>query len=69
MKWEYLTLEVSFMGGKGHVQQRNGEHLEPSFPKLIEYLSQLGEEGWEMVATWSGGGGSSSATLFFKRKK
>jgi hypothetical protein len=63
-QWEYLIAQADL--SHGHVWEANGKRLE-SRPKLSDYWSKLGHEGWELVAVWSCGGGTSSGILFFKR--
>lgn len=73
-KWEYLYVELDaaprgmisvkvphFMNGY-ELQNWQGIHL-PS------YINQLGDDGWELVGTLSGGTGLGYGELFFKRAK
>jgi hypothetical protein len=62
-RWEYLWVVIPNSLGKMKVA---GEKVE-----AIDYVNQLGEQGWELVSVEQGfpGSGLSDYILFFKRPK
>jgi len=49
-KWEYLILGTNLGGySRPSVNEENGEHLKTQ-KDLNDYLRELGEKGWELVA-------------------
>lgn len=60
-KWEYLSIEMTLerdRSGRLIVIKAGEQELGnkpivggPTGPKLQEYLSQRGDEGWELIAT------------------
>lgn len=71
--WEYLT--VSLQDHRGwRPRYINGQEIRnwTQAPVIHEYLEQLGEDNWELVAAASGKplyGSSDTYQLFFKRAK
>lgn len=61
-QFEYRYAEV----GQGNVLQENGAPPDATKPLLHEYLSERGNEGWELVAII---GKPYDLWLFFKRPK
>lgn len=62
-RWEYLWVVIPNSLGK---MKLAGEKVE-----AIDYVNQLGEQGWELVSVEQGfpGSGLSDYILFFKRPK
>jgi len=62
-RWEYLWVVIPNSLGKMKVA---GEKVH-----ALEYINQLGDEGWELVSVEQGfpGSGLSDYILFFKRPK
>ena len=62
-KWEYKWIVIPSSLGKKKIGKQKVES--------IEYVNQLGEEGWELLAVEQGwpGSGLSDYILFFKRPK
>jgi hypothetical protein len=52
-KWEYLTIRVT----SGQLYTVNGERLKDiqKGRPYVEYLNQLGDQGWEVTGTGSVG--------------
>ena len=68
-RWEYLTIQLGYLSKEGYLpiapRFANGQELK-DWISLSGYVSQLGEEGWEMAGTISVPG-TSEHYLFFKR--
>jgi hypothetical protein len=63
-------MEVVFRDYAGYRPRRvNGEELArwKEGPAILQYLNQLGDEGWELVAT--GGGDGKEMLAYFKRQR
>ena len=62
-KWEYTWVVVPHSLGKMKV---GGQKV-----RALDYVNELGEEGWELVGAEQGwpGAGISDYILFFKRPK
>ena len=58
-KWEYLVVETEGVSKPVKVYRVN-EELSREKPKLINYLPELGNQGWELVAV-------RDQSYFFKR--
>lgn len=66
-RWEYCTVEYASSQGEILKLRKNGEYLEKLYgTPWLEFLDQLGEEGWELIAT---AGSNVFWTLYFKRPK
>ncbi len=57
-KWEYLVITYTNQEGKSYVVSINGVSTftppqfpfdPPNAPEFFPYLTQLGEQGWELV--------------------
>ena len=62
-KWEYLILELDIVGSFNigtTVHRVNGEFLKEE-PRFLEYLLELGSQGWELVVL------RDKSYFFFKR--
>lgn len=72
-RWEYLTVSLQEYRG-WRPRYINGQEIRnwAQAPVIHEYLEQLGEDNWELVAAASGKalyGSSDTYQLFFKRAK
>ena len=73
VRWDYLV--VSFADYKGwRPRYINGKEIRNwmQAPVIHDYISQLGEDGWELVGAGGGKalyGSSDHYQLFFKRQK
>ncbi len=67
-KWEYVIIQAANTGGTENrlaAQIQNGQ-LIPKWqkgPDIFEYINDLGEQGWELVAT------DTVMRYVFKRRK
>jgi len=73
IEWEYQAVSFQYYNG-WRLRYINGDEEENwmESPLIHEYINQMGELGWEMVAASSGErmyGLSDHQQLFFKRKK
>jgi hypothetical protein len=64
-KWEYKRVSFSGVGSRTYVAHINGQIPEKPEPELDSYIANLGDQGWELVAT----AGQYGSTLIFKRPK
>jgi hypothetical protein len=74
-KWEYMEIYVGYLEQKKsrkegqYVVSINGQAQDPNnSPSFYPYITQLGEQGWELVNAYSHFGGGSN-TWVFKRPK
>jgi hypothetical protein len=69
VRWEYLFVVAEF-DGEWRLRWKNETEIADG-PGLFAGVSQLGEEGWELVATpdWAGAPGTTSRRMIFKRPK
>jgi hypothetical protein len=73
IEWEYQAVSFQYYNG-WRLRYINGDEVENwmESPLIHEYINQVGEQGWEMIAASSGErmyGLSDHQQLFFKRKK
>jgi len=71
--WEYQVVSFQYYNG-WRLRYINGEEIVDwmESPLIHEYINQIGEQGWEMVAAGSGErmyGLSDSQQIYFKRLK
>lgn len=72
-KWEYLVVSLQDYRG-WRPRYINGQEIRnwAQAPVIHDYLAQLGEDGWDMVAASSGKamyGNSDHYQLYFKRRQ
>ena len=68
-RWEYLTVQLGHLGKEGYLpiapRFANGQELK-DWMSIGGYVTQLGDQGWEMTGSISVFG-TSEHYLFFKR--
>lgn len=69
-KWEYWIIEAYDVKGQYRLQSVNDKEVpnwKNSSTTLYEYCTQLGDQGWEIIASTSAG--YNHVRLVFKRPK
>jgi hypothetical protein len=71
VQWEYLVVSLAQKNG-WRPRYVNGKEVRnwPQAPVIHDFIAQMGEDGWEMVAAGAGKnlyGNSDGYHLFFKR--
>jgi hypothetical protein len=69
-KWEYLTLQLDYSGGRATARSMNEQELRDwKRTPLYLLMNQLGGEGWELVGAVGYHISNGNIELCFKRPK